>query len=103
MRSRLLNLRLWLEKNGLFPKGKLAFITWYLLGLDLVLFVIQKAAGLFRSSFGKYLTGWVGFLSGVGIALFCVLAAKWLSSTLPWRLRNRLIVTYICLGLIPLI
>ena len=87
MRSRLLNLRLWLEKNGLFPKGKLAFITWYLLGLDLVLFVIQKTAELFRSSFGKYLTGWVVFLSVVVIALFCVLAAKWLSSRLLWRMR----------------
>ncbi len=69
MRSRLLNLRLWLEKTGLFPKGKLAFITWYLLGLDLVLFVIQKTTELFRSSFGKYLTGWVVFLSDVFIGV----------------------------------
>lgn len=103
MRSRLLNLRLWLEKNGLFPKGKLAFITWYLLGLDLVLFVIQKTTELFRSSFGKYLTGWVVFLSVVAIALFCVLAAKWLSSRLLWRMRNRLLVTYVFIGVIPLI
>src|SRR6266851_1570411 len=103
MRSRLLNLRLCLGKKGLFPKGRLAFITCYLLGLDLVLFVIQKAAELFRSSFGKYLTGWVVFLSVVVIALFCVLAAKWLSSRLLWRLRNRLIVTYIVIGVIPLI
>jgi len=103
MRSRLLNLRLWLEKTGLFPKGKLAFITWYLLGLDLVLFVIQKAAELFRSSIGKYLTGWVVFLSVVVISLFCVLAAKWLSSRLLWRLRNRLIVTYMFIGVIPTI
>ena len=39
MRSGLLNLRLWLEARGLFPKGKLAFLTCYLLGLDLLLFV----------------------------------------------------------------
>jgi len=103
MRSRLLNLRLWLEKNGLFPKGKLAFITWYWLGLDLVLFVVQKTTELFRSSFGKYLTGWVVFLSVVVIALFCVLAAKWLSSRLLWRMRNRLLVTYVFIGVIPLI
>src|SRR5258706_15244133 len=103
MRLQLSNLRSWLESNGLFPKGRLALITWYLLGLDALLFLLQEIAGFFHASFGGNLGGWVIFLSAVIIALFCVLAARWTSSRLLWRLRNRLIVTYIFMGVIPLI
>ena len=86
----------------MYPKGKLAFITWYLLALDVLLFVIQKVANLFRSSFGKSLGGWITFLSLLVIVFLVVLAARWLSGGLLWRLRNRLIVTYIFIGVIPL-
>ena len=84
------------------PKGKLAFLTWYLLGLDLLLFAIQKVAGVFRTSFGQSLSGWIIFLSLLTIVFSVVLGARWLSSRLLWRLRNRLIVTYIFIGVIPL-
>jgi sigma-B regulation protein RsbU (phosphoserine phosphatase) len=103
MRSRLLHLRLWLEEKGLFPKGKLAFITWYFFGLDVLLFLLQKLASLLHKPFGKYLGAWIVFLSLVVIVLFCVIAARRLSSKLLWRLRNRLIVTYIFIGVIPLV
>lgn len=76
-------------------------MTWYILALDLLLFAIQKVASLFRSSFGQSLTGWIIFLSLIVIVFFVVLAARWLSSRLLWRLRNRLIVTYIFIGVIP--
>ncbi len=102
MRRRLLQLRVWLERNGLSPKGKLAFMTWYLLALDVLLLVVQKAADLFRSSFAKSLGGWITFLSLLVIVFFGALAARWLSLRLLWRLRNRLIVTYVFIGVIPL-
>src|SRR5258708_31160504 len=102
MRPRLRQFRTWLVRNGLFPKGKLAFITWYLLGLDVLLFATQKVAELFRSSFGMSLSAWIIFLTVLVIVLFVVLASRWLSSRLLWRLRNRLIVTYIFIGVIPL-
>jgi len=103
MHSRLLNVRLWLEKNGLFPKGKLALITLYLLALDVLLFGVQKVAMLIRGSYGDYLRGWIIFLSVIVIALLSVVAARWLSSRLLWRLRNRLVVTYVFIGVMPLI
>ena len=84
------------------PKGKLAFITWYLFALDLLLLAIQKVADFFRSSFGKSLGGWIIFLSLLVIVFFGMLAGRWLSTRLLWRLRNRLIVTYIFIGIIPL-
>jgi sigma-B regulation protein RsbU (phosphoserine phosphatase) len=103
MRSLLLQLRLWLEKNGLFPKERLAYIAWYFLALDVLLFCVQKIAGLLRKPFGAYLSGWIAFLSAVAIVLFCVIAVRRLSSKLLWRLRNRLIVAYIFIGVIPLL
>jgi sigma-B regulation protein RsbU (phosphoserine phosphatase) len=102
MRPRLRQFRDWLLRNGLFPKGKLAFITWYLLGLDVLLFVIQKVARIFHGSFGKSLGGWIIFLSFLVIVFFTILAARWLSARMLWRLRNRLIVTYLFIGVIPL-
>lgn len=103
MRSRLLYLRLSLEKNGLFPRGKLAFVTLYLLGLDVLLLLIAKIGSYFRDSFAGSLDGWVLFLSVVVTVLACVLGARWASSRLLWRLRNRLIVTYVFIGVIPIV
>src|SRR5438477_7086784 len=103
MRSRLLQLRLWLENNGLISRGRLAFIAWYLLGLDVLLFVVQKLANLFHERFGNYLGVWIAFLSLVVIGLFFAIAIRRLSSRLLWRLRNRLIVTYIFIGVIPIV
>src|SRR5690348_13022757 len=98
MHSRLLSLRLWLEKNDLFPKSRLALVTVYLLGLDVFLYLIQKLSGLVRPSYATALGGWTLFLSFVVALLLCVLVARWSSSRLLWRLRNRLIVTYIFIG-----
>jgi len=103
MRSRLLHLRFWLEQNGLRPKGRLAFITWYLVGLDVLLFLVQKLAHVFHKPFGDYLSAWIIFLSLVVVVLFFVMAARRLSAKLLWRLRNRLIVTYVFIGVIPIL
>jgi sigma-B regulation protein RsbU (phosphoserine phosphatase) len=96
-------LRLWLEEKGLLPKGRLAFITWYFIGLDILLFLLQKLATLLHKPFGNYLGPWIVFLSLVVIVLFCVITARRLSSKLLWRLRNRLIVTYVFIGVIPIV
>ncbi len=103
MRPRLRQFRAWLLRNGLFPKGKLAFITWYLLALDALLFVVRQVGDIFRSSFGSALSGWITFLSLLVFFFSAILGARWLSSRLLWRLRNRLIVTYVFIGVIPLV
>jgi phosphoserine phosphatase RsbU/P len=97
------DLRLKLSEYGLWPTSKLALIAWYLLGLDLLLFVLQKLFAMFGSTFGQSLGGWVGFLSFVAIVLFSVLAFGWLKAKALWRLRNRLIVTYTFIGVIPVV
>lgn len=88
---------------GLWPAGKLAMAAWYLLGLDVLLFGLEKLLGSFRFSFGQSLGFWVTFLSTVVIVLFAVLAFRWARQRLLWRLRNRLIVTYVFIGVIPVV
>jgi sigma-B regulation protein RsbU (phosphoserine phosphatase) len=98
------NYRYWhmrLSEAGLWPGSKLAFITWYLLGLDGLLFALRKILGLSGRSWGRSLGGWVGFLSFVVVVLFAYLVGRWAKDKMLWRLRNRLIVTYVFVGVIP--
>jgi len=96
-------LRLRLGHAGLLPTSKVAVAAWYVLGLDLLLFVLQKLLGLAKLSSGQSLGGWVTFLSFIVIVLFSILAFRWLKARLLWRLRNRLIVTYVFIGVIPVV
>ncbi len=45
----------------------------------------------------------MAFLIFLAAVLFAVLGFRWLKSRILWRLRNRLIVTYIFIGVIPVI
>jgi len=92
-----------LAARGWLPASKLALVAWYVLGLDILLFVLQKIFGLFGSSWGSGLGGWVSFLGFVAIILFSILAFRWLRKKVLWRLRNRLIVTYVFIGVFPVV
>src|SRR6266852_6419745 len=96
-------LRLRLREAGLLPTSRVARAAWYLLGLDLFLFVLQKGLGLLKVSYGQCLGGWVSFLSFVVIVLFLILAFRWLKAKLLWRLRNLLSITYVFIGVIPVV
>jgi len=103
MASSFPNLRLKLLQAGLLPTSKVALITCYLLGLDIFLFILQRVFGWLRVSWKEGLGGWVTFLSFVVIVMLAFLAVRWLKTKLLWRLRNRLIVTYVFIGVIPVV
>ena len=103
MKSLYLTLRARLTVWGLLPAGRVARGAWFALGMAAVLFLLQKFLGIFKSSWGESLGGWVGFLSFVSILLFTVLAFRWLKAKILWRLRNRLIVTYVFIGVVPIL
>jgi len=94
IRDRLIQAELW-------PRGRMSRLACYLAGLALLLYVLEKLIGLFHSLWGHYLNGWVDFLVLVSGVLFAVLAFRWIRRRVLWRLRNRLIVTYIFIGVIP--
>jgi len=96
-------LRAKLASAGLLPVSKVARIAWYVLFLDIFLWGLQKIFALINPTYGQGLGGWVGFLSFVAIILFLILAFRWAKSRLLWRLRNRLIVTYVFIGVIPVV
>jgi phosphoserine phosphatase RsbU/P len=94
-------LRSRLGRAGLWPEGRMARIACYLLALAAGLFLLQKLLGWLAPKWGSYLGGWVGFLTFVAAILFSILAFRWLKLRILWRLRNRLIVTYVFIGVIP--
>jgi sigma-B regulation protein RsbU (phosphoserine phosphatase) len=94
-------LRQRLIKAELWPQGRMARLACYLAGMAAVLFTLQKLLGLFAASWGEHLGGWVGFLTFLAGVLFFVLAFRWVRRRILWRLRNRLIVTYVFIGVIP--
>jgi sigma-B regulation protein RsbU (phosphoserine phosphatase) len=96
-------LRFRLLAMGVFPRTRLARAACYLLGLDLLLFALQRLFVIFKLSYGQGLSGWVGILSALAIVLLAILAYRWLKARLLWRLRNRLIVTYVFIGVIPVV
>src|ERR1700757_71926 len=94
LRSRLIKLELW-------PQGRMALLACYIAGLAAALYGLEKLLNLFARSWGAHLGGWVGFLTFVAGVLLFVLAFRWVRRRILWRLRNRLIVTYVFIGVIP--
>jgi sigma-B regulation protein RsbU (phosphoserine phosphatase) len=98
-----IRLRAKLTQAGWPPRSRVGRIAFFILGLDIVFFLLEKLVLLFHISSGASLAAWVSFLTFVSIALFSWLLFRWLRDRVLWRLRNRLIVTYVFIGVIPLI
>ncbi|MBI3644453.1 MAG: PP2C family protein-serine/threonine phosphatase [Acidobacteriales bacterium] len=90
-----------LREKGLWPETRMARAGVYVVVLDLLFFVVQMLTSRLSPSVSASLGGWVSFLSGLAIVLFGIVGFRWLRSQLLWRLRNRLIVTYVFIGVIP--
>src|SRR5690348_6236642 len=96
------NLKLRLRAGGYYPRSGLARFTIWIASLyvvsELLALVIpasSKWAGIFA--------GWAGFFEFVLIVCAVFLLFRWVRRKLLWRLRNRLIVTYVFIGVIPVV
>jgi phosphoserine phosphatase RsbU/P len=94
LRQRLIEAELW-------PKGRMAVLACFLAGLAVALYALEKCLGFFAVSWSQQLSGWVAFLAILATVLFFILAFRWARRRILWRLRNRLIVTYVFIGVIP--
>jgi sigma-B regulation protein RsbU (phosphoserine phosphatase) len=90
-----------LHEKGLWPRSRISWAALYVLALDLLLFAVQWLTRHVSPSMSASLGGWVTFLSLLAIVLLAIAGFRWLRSQLLWRLRNRLIVTYVFIGVIP--
>jgi sigma-B regulation protein RsbU (phosphoserine phosphatase) len=94
LRARMLAADLW-------PQGWIARGALYSVGFAIGLFVLEMLLKLFAPAAAASLGGWVKFLVFDAAALYSILAFRWLKRRILWRLRNRLIVTYVFIGVIP--
>ncbi len=92
-----------LSRAGLWPEGGIARAAWYSLGLAGVLFVLALLLRWVAPAWGSSMGWWVKFLVFDAAMLFAIVAFRWLKKKLLWRLRNRLIVTYVFIGVIPVV
>ncbi|MGA2966888.1 MAG: PP2C family protein-serine/threonine phosphatase [Terriglobales bacterium] len=90
-----------LREKRLWPRNWIAWAAFYALALDLFLCAAQWLTRRASPAASASLTGWVTFLSVLTIVLLGIGGYRWLRSQLLWRLRNRLIVTYVFIGVIP--
>jgi sigma-B regulation protein RsbU (phosphoserine phosphatase) len=92
-----------LRQYQLWPESRIARGAVYVLSLDIFMFALQLLTSRLFPTLAAKLGGWVSFLSSLAIILFIILAFRYLRSHLLWRLRNRLIVTYVFIGVIPVL
>jgi sigma-B regulation protein RsbU (phosphoserine phosphatase) len=90
-----------MQAAGLWPQGWIARGACYSLGLAVALFALEMLLKLIAPQWSDSLGGWVKFLVFDAALLFSIGAFRWLRRRILWRLRNRLIVTYVFIGVIP--
>ena len=94
-------LRARMQAAGLWPQGWIARGAWYSLSCAIGLFALEMLLKLLAPAWGDSIGGWVKFLVFDAALLFSILAFRWVKRKALWRLRNRLIVTYVFIGVIP--
>ena len=88
----------WVRSSGL------ARLTMYLAGLEIFLYLVQRLFTAVKwTRAGAMLQPWIGFVAFSVLVLAGVLLLRWVRRRLMWSLRNRLIVTYVFIGVIPVI
>jgi sigma-B regulation protein RsbU (phosphoserine phosphatase) len=86
----------------LIPRSNLGRLVAFLAGVTLFLYLTQSILRLFGRN-APALDAWVGLLSVTVVALLVVLGVGWFRRQVMWPLRNRLVVTYVFIGVIPVI
>src|SRR5512141_1030489 len=86
--------------GSFMPKTVLARLAVILIALELLEWIVVK---ILRAGPDSSLNILFAFTSFLLICVLLILAIRWLRRRLMWRLRNRLIVTYVFIGVIPLL
>ena len=91
-----------LSSLGMIPHTRMALATVYLAGTEIALLLLQWVFNLTNApSAAAALAGWTSFLGWVVSILLFFLALRWFRSHVMWSVRNRLLVTYLFIGALP--
>ena len=82
------------------PQSKLGKTTLWFGVLAAIAEILQVTL---RPASGTLLSGWAQFLSFLFVFFLLLMGYRWVRQRLMWRLRNRLIVTYVFIGVIPVL
>jgi sigma-B regulation protein RsbU (phosphoserine phosphatase) len=86
----------------LVPRTRVARFTAYLGGINLVLLLLKWTFGRFGAAgMAASLGEWTGLLGFVLSVLLVFLGLRWFRNHVMWSVRNRLIVTYLFIGGVP--
>lgn len=91
-----------LNDIGLVPTTMVGNLTLFLLVFVLLLYV-GRAFAMSLGFTGQPFVGWITLVS-VLLAIFGTISAwRWIRDRFMWRLRNRLLVTYVFIGVVPIL
>jgi sigma-B regulation protein RsbU (phosphoserine phosphatase) len=91
-----------LATAGMVPRTRLALAALYLAGIEALLLLLQwllKSAN--APGAAAAVSSWTTFLGWTTSMLLLWLALRWLRDNVMWSVRNRLIVTYLFIGGVP--
>ena len=87
-------------KRALRPTSKLGKITlWF----GILALVLRLWSLLAHAASGGMLSVWTSLITYIFVVCLVLRGYRWARQALLWRLRNRLIVTYIFIGVIPIV
>ena len=87
-------------KRMLRPGSRLGKTALWFGGLTLVM---QLWKWLVHAQSGTMVSVWTALVTYVFVVCLLLRGLRWLRQNLMWRLRNRLIVTYVFIGVIPIV
>lgn len=102
MNALLRKLKWRLVEWGFYPRSGVARFTVWVAGLYIASEVLAFATPA-KSKWAGIFAAWGGFFQFVLIVCAILLLIRWIRQKLLWRLRNRLIVTYVFIGVIPVV
>ncbi len=87
-------------RRMLHPKSKLGKTTLWFGYLAVALFILRL---IFRPGSSSLLGGWSSFIGFLFVTFALLMGLRVVRRKMMWRVRNRLIVTYVFIGVIPII
>jgi sigma-B regulation protein RsbU (phosphoserine phosphatase) len=87
----------------LIPETIIGRLTWYVGLLWAGTHIVRQILIFFGSPASQSLDGWASTFNFIFFVFVCVVGFRWMRRNLLWRVRNRLIVTYMFIGVIPVV
>src|SRR6266446_6107457 len=85
------------------PESMLGRLTWYVGLIWFGIQVLRQVLRLFSKPAAQSLDGWAAAFNFFFVVFLLLITFRWMRRSLLWKLRNRLIITYIFIGVIPVL